>query len=201
MRALRFHEFGAPSDARVEEVPTPTPGPAEVLVRVRAAAVNPSDVKNVQGGFPQTTLPRTPGRDFAGMVEAGPSEWLGREVFGTGGGLGFTRDGSHAEFLAVPVEGIVEKPPMLSFEEAASVGVGYLTAWSALVDVGRLWGGETALILGVTGAVGSAGAAIARHLGGAGVRHGASRVGGVGRFVQGGPRDRPECRTTGRRPC
>jgi NADPH2:quinone reductase len=165
MRALRFHEFGALSNARVEEVPTPTPGPGEVLVRVRAAAVNPSDVKNVQGGFSQTTLPRTPGRDFAGVVEAGPSEWLGREVFGTGGGLGFTRDGSHAEFLAVPVEGVVEKPPRLSFEEAAAVGVGYLTAWSALVAVGQLRGGETALILGVTGAVGSAGAAIARHLG------------------------------------
>src|SRR3954469_11365241 len=110
MRALRFHKFGAPSEARVEEVPTPTPARGEVVVHVRSAAVNPSDVKNVQGGFSQTTLPRTPGRDFAGVGEAGPSEWLGREVFGTGGGLGFTRDGSHAEFLAVPVEGVVEKP-------------------------------------------------------------------------------------------
>src|SRR3954453_5832776 len=128
MRALRFHEFGALSDVRVEEVPTPTPGPGEVLVRVRTAAVNPSDVKNVQGGFSQTTLPRTPGRDFAGVVEAGPSEWLGREVFGTGGGLGFTRDGLPAGVLARPVEGVVEKPPTLSFAEAASVGVGHLTA-------------------------------------------------------------------------
>src|SRR4051812_36198298 len=116
MRAMRFHEFGALSEARVDEVSKPTPGPCKVLVRVRAAAVNPSDVKNVQGGFPQTTLPRTPGRDFAGVVEAGPSEWLGREFFGTGGGLGFTRDGSRAEFLAVPVEGVVEKPTRLSFE-------------------------------------------------------------------------------------
>jgi NADPH:quinone reductase-like Zn-dependent oxidoreductase len=165
MRALRFHKSGALSDARVEEVPKPAPGPGEVLVRVRAAAVNPSDVRNVQGGFPQTTMPRTPGRDFAGTVEAGPSEWVGREVFGTGGGLGFTRDGSHAEFLAVPVEGVVEKPGQLSFEEAAAVGVGYMTAWSALVTAGQLRRGETALILGVTGAVGSAGAAIARYLG------------------------------------
>src|SRR2546421_5720895 len=89
MRALRFHKIGTLSDARVEDVPKPAPGPGEVLVRVRAAAVNPSDVKNVLGGFPQTTLPRTPGRDFAGVVEAGASEWVGREVFGTGGGLGF----------------------------------------------------------------------------------------------------------------
>jgi NADPH:quinone reductase-like Zn-dependent oxidoreductase len=138
MRALRFHKIGSLSDARVEDLPRPTPGPGEVLVRVRAAAVNPSDVKNVLGGFPQTTLPRTPGRDFAGVVEVGPSEWVGRAVFGTGGGLGFTRDGSHAEFLAVPVEGVVEKPARLSFEEAAAVGVGYLTAWSALVAAGQL---------------------------------------------------------------
>ena len=165
MRALRFHKSGELSEARVEEVPRPAPGLGEVLVRVRAAAVNPSDVKNVQGGFSQTTLPRIPGRDFAGVAEAGPSEWLGREVFGTGGGLGFTRDGSHAEYLAVPVEGVVEKPSRLSFEEAAALGVGYLTAWSALVAAGQLRDGETALILGVTGAVGSAGAAIARHLG------------------------------------
>ena len=165
MRALRFHKSGALSEARVEEVPKPAPGPGEVLVRVRAAAVNPSDVRNVEGGFPQTTLPRTPGRDFAGVVEEGPSEWVRREVFGTGGGLGFTRDGSHAEYLAVPAEAVVEKPARLSFEEAAAVGVGYMTAWSALVVAGQLRGGETALILGVTGAVGSAGAAIARHVG------------------------------------
>jgi NADPH:quinone reductase-like Zn-dependent oxidoreductase len=165
MRALRFHKSGALSELRVEEVPRPTPSAGEVLVRVRAAAVNPSDVKNVKGGFPQTTLPRTPGRDFAGVVEEGPPEWLGREVFGTGGGLGFTRDGSHAEYIALPVEGVVEKPARLTFEEAAAVGVGYMTAWSALVAAGQLQSGETALILGVTGAVGSAGAAIARHLG------------------------------------
>jgi NADPH:quinone reductase-like Zn-dependent oxidoreductase len=65
----------------------------------------------------------------------------------------------------VPVEGVVEKPARLSFEEAAAVGVGYLTAWSALVAAGQLRAGETALILGVTGAVGSTGAAIARHVG------------------------------------
>jgi NADPH:quinone reductase-like Zn-dependent oxidoreductase len=65
----------------------------------------------------------------------------------------------------VPAEGVVEKPARLSFEEAAAVGVGYMTAWSALVAAGQLRGGETALILGVSGAVGSAGAAIARHVG------------------------------------
>src|SRR2546423_14940489 len=84
MRALRFHKTGSLSDARVEEAPRPVPGPGELLVQVHAAAVNPSDVKNVLGAFPHTTVPRTPGRDFAGVVEAGPSEWVGRRVFGTG---------------------------------------------------------------------------------------------------------------------
>jgi NADPH2:quinone reductase len=55
-------------------------------------------------------VPRTPGRDFAGMVEQGPSEWIGRPVLGTGGDLGFRRDGSHAEYLAVPIEGVLVRP-------------------------------------------------------------------------------------------
>src|SRR5262249_12797801 len=170
--------------------PRPTPGHGEVLVRVRAAAVNPSDIKNVLGGFAQTTVPRTPGRDFAGVVEAGPPEWAGREAFGTGGGLGFTRAGSRAEVLAVRVEGVVENPARLSFEEAAAVGVGYMTAWSALVAAGQLRSGETVLILGVTGAVGSAGAAIALSLGArliGTVRRGAEAGGASG---LGGDRDR-----------
>ncbi|WP_373926543.1 alcohol dehydrogenase catalytic domain-containing protein [Paludisphaera borealis] len=75
----------------------PVPQAGEVLVRVQAAAINPSDVKNVLGKMGMTTVPRTPGRDFAGVVEQGPPEWIGRPVFGTGGDLGFRRDGSHAE--------------------------------------------------------------------------------------------------------
>ena len=165
MRALRFHQKGDLGALRVEEVPAPVPGADEVLVRVRAAAVNPSDVKNVLGGFGQTTVPRTPGRDFAGVVEAGPPGWVGRAVFGSGGGLGFTREGTHAELVSVPIDGVVEKPAGLTFEQAASVGVGYLTAWSAVVTACGLKRGETALILGVTGAVGGAAAAIGRRLG------------------------------------
>ena len=65
-----------------------------------AASINPSDVKNVAGAIRQTTPPRIPGRDFAGVVEVGPSEWIGDEVWGTGGDAGFTRDGTHAEMLA-----------------------------------------------------------------------------------------------------
>jgi NADPH:quinone reductase len=68
MRALKFYRTGSLDDLRIEEVPLPTPGPGEVLVQVKAAAVNPSDIKNVQGKMHETTVPRIPGRDFAGII-------------------------------------------------------------------------------------------------------------------------------------
>jgi len=96
MRALRFHEFGAFDKLKVEAIPDPQPKPAEVVVRIRAASLSPSDAKNVLGRMEGTTLPRTPGRDFAGVVVNGPSQMIGSEVWGTGGDIGFTRDGAHA---------------------------------------------------------------------------------------------------------
>src|SRR6201993_5270218 len=71
MKALRFRKFGLPSVLRIEEIPRPEPREGEALVKVKAAAINPSDVKNVAGLFSGTTLPRTPGRDFSGVVVAG----------------------------------------------------------------------------------------------------------------------------------
>jgi NADPH2:quinone reductase len=100
MRALRFTKFGDPGVLRVEEVPDPVATVAEAIVRVEAASVNPSDVKNVAGGMDWTVLPRTPGRDFAGVVISGPREWEGTAVWGTGGDTGFSRDGSHAEWMS-----------------------------------------------------------------------------------------------------
>ena len=92
MQALRFHAFGAFDKLQVETIPDPRPGAGEVVVRVRAASVNPSDAKNILGRMEGTTLPRTPGRDFAGVVVDGPSSMIGAEVWGTGGDIGFTRD-------------------------------------------------------------------------------------------------------------
>jgi len=77
MRALRFHKTGSLDDLRLEEISTPSLAAGEVLVRVRAAAINPSDVKNVQGKMHQTTVPRIPGRDFAGVVVGGSDELSG----------------------------------------------------------------------------------------------------------------------------
>jgi NADPH:quinone reductase len=160
MKALRFHKFGPPSVLAIEEVPQPEPGDGEALVQVEAAAINPSDVKNVAGYFPATTLPRTPGRDFAGIVVTG-KKYDGEEVWGSGPGLGTTRDGAQAQYVVVSEEAVSPKPRTLSFEQAAAIGVPFITAWCALVETAQLDAGETVLIVGATGAVGRAATQIA----------------------------------------
>jgi NADPH:quinone reductase len=135
MHAIRFKPFGDPSVLELAEVAAPAITEATALVRVMAASVNPSDVKNVAGAMKQTILPRIPGRDFAGVVEAGPPEWIGAQVWGTGN-TGFTRDGTHAEMIAVPVASLRRKPDNLSFDQAASVGVNYMAAWCGLEAAG-----------------------------------------------------------------
>ncbi|AZE48151.1 Putative oxidoreductase [Pseudomonas chlororaphis] len=102
MHALQFSRTGDLSSLHYVEVPTPVPAADQVLVRIKAAGLNPSDVKNVLGLFPYTTVPRIPGRDFAGVVVDGPRELVGQEVWGTGKELGFYADGSHAQYVALP---------------------------------------------------------------------------------------------------
>jgi NADPH:quinone reductase len=165
MRALKFSQTGSLDNLRIEEVPLPTPAAGEVLVQVKAAAVNPSDIKNVQGKMHETSVPRIPGRDFAGVIVRGPDELLGQSVFGSGGNLGFGRDGSHAEYLLIPVTAACPLPKNLSFEEGAGIGVAYITAWAAMVNAAQIQARETVLVLGTTGSVGSAAARIAHTLG------------------------------------
>jgi NADPH2:quinone reductase len=110
----------------------------------------------------ETSVPRIPGRDFSGIVTEGPADWMGKKVFGSGGNLGFGRDGTHAEFVVVPVAAINPLPKNLSFEQAAAMGVAYMTAWAAVVLAAKVQSGETILITGTTGAVGGAAARIAR---------------------------------------
>src|SRR5271166_1204263 len=160
MKALRFSEFGPPSVLRIEEVPVPEPGAGEALVRVKAAAINPSDLVNVSGHFKNTTLPRTPGRDFAGAVIKGKHQ-AGDEVWGSSPTLGLVRDGSHAEYVAVPDETVWLKPKSLSMAQAAAIGVPYITAWAAVVSAAQIQPGETILIVGAAGAVGQAATQIA----------------------------------------
>jgi NADPH:quinone reductase len=162
MRAVVIREFGEPKLLRVEEIKTPEPSAGEALVEVKAAAINPSDVKNAQGAMHGTTLPRIPGRDFAGKVARGPADVMGLEVWGTGGDIGFTRDGTHAQFVAVPVKSLTPKPKNLSMDDAGQAGLTFVTAWSSLVTAANVSEGDTVLIIGAGGGVGSAAAQIAK---------------------------------------
>jgi NADPH:quinone reductase len=165
MRALRFDRFGDPHVLQVAEIADPVAENGQAVVAIEAASVNPSDVKNVAGAIPATVLPRVPGRDFAGVVVDGPSDWIGAEVWGTGGDVGFSRDGSHAELLAVPVEALVRKPERLSFDEAAAVGVNFVTGWLGAVETAQLQKDEIIAVFGVSGGVGGAVAQIGRARG------------------------------------
>ncbi len=166
MRAILLDRFGSPSEIQIQDVLKPIPGENEVLIEIQASSVNPSDVKNIQGAMNNiTTLPRILGRDFAGVIIAGVQDWIGREVWGTGGDLGFTRDGTHAEFLLLPVAAVRPKPRTLSIEQAASVGVTYVTAWLCLVEAAQAKAGETLLVISATGDIGNAAAQIAKWKG------------------------------------
>ena len=166
MQALRFYEFGSFDKLKVETLPDPQPKPDELVVRIRAASLNPSDAKNVLGRMEGTTLPCTPGRDFAGVVVNGPRQMIGTEVWGTGGDVGFTRDGAYADLLVVPVDGVRPKPKNLSFEEAAAAGTNFVTAWIGLIETAHLQSGESVLVTGAAGGVGSAVTQIAKWKGG-----------------------------------
>jgi NADPH:quinone reductase len=160
MKALRFAEFGPPSVLRIEELTIPEPGEGEALVRLKAAGINPSDIGDVAGRFKHTTLPRTPGRDFAGVVVKG-KQHEGEEVWGSAPKLGIDRDGSHAEYVVVPAEALALKPKSLSIEQAGAIGIPYVTAWASVVDAAQIQSGETILIVGAAGAVGQAATQIA----------------------------------------
>lgn len=164
MRAIEFRQFGDPSQLQLVERPDPHATDSTAIVRVAAASVNPSDVKNVAGGMKQTTLPRIPGRDYSGVVIEGPADWIGAEVWGTGGDVGFTRDGTYAELIEVPRASLVRKPEKLTHEEAASVGVTFLTAWIGVIEYAKLSEGETLAVIGA-GGVGGAAIQLAKYRG------------------------------------
>lgn len=164
MRAIQFDRFGEPDVLKLVDLPPPQYGTDMALVSVKAASINPSDVKNVQGRMAQTILPRIPGRDYSGVVVGGPDAWIGAEVWGSGGDVGFTRDGTHAEQIVVPVASLRRKPTVLSHAEAASIGVNFIAAWCGVMAAARLRPGETLAVIGL-GGVGGAAAQIAKHHG------------------------------------
>ena len=174
MKAIRIHEDGGPEILRYEDVEDPVPAEGEVLIRLRAASLNHIDLW-VRQGLPSVPKPRTLGADGAGEVASlGP----GADSFSEGDrvvinpGLdngarivGEHLDGTHAEFVAVPVENVYPIPNGLSFEEAAAFPLVFETAYRMLVTKARLVEGEWVLLWGIGSGVASAAFVIARALG------------------------------------
>jgi len=155
MRAIQVRTYGDATQLHLEKISQPVPGEGEVLVRVHAAGVNPLDWKIRSGlmkSFMPSTFPYVPGFELAGVVErVGPGVTTfrpGQAVFG------HTRAGTYAEYSIVPAQTLAPKPTVLSFDEAATVPIGVLTAWQALFDQGQLQAGQRVLILGGSGGVG-----------------------------------------------
>lgn len=150
-----------------DDLPKPSASSSQLLVRVLSSPINPSDAMNASGKFPNTTFPRVPGRDFSGVVEQSSSSAfpVGTEVYGTSGPhLSFTIDGAAAEYVVAEADAVAVKPKSLSFAQAAAVGTPYTAAWLALSRA-QAKAGETVLVLGSSGAVGSAVYQIAKKMG------------------------------------
>jgi NADPH:quinone reductase-like Zn-dependent oxidoreductase len=164
MRAVRVNEWGKPVE--LEDVPQPTPADDEVLVRVRAASINPFDIAVVAGYLAfMATTPMTLGTDFAGeVVEAGKNVTKfkpGDEVFGAV----VLRSGTFAEYTTAKEDEVALKPKSLDFVQAASIPLAATAAWQTLFDVTKLQSGERLFIQGVAGSVGTYALQFAKDVG------------------------------------
>jgi NADPH:quinone reductase-like Zn-dependent oxidoreductase len=178
VRAVRIHEDGGPEVLVLEDdVPDPQAGPGEVLIRIRASALNHLDVW-IRKGLPSVPKPRILGADGAGVVEAlGPGVTgfdLGDRVVinpgveapdGSIHVVGEHGDGTNAELIAVPATNVYPIPEGLSFEEAAAFPLVFETAYRMLVTRAHLQAGEWVLLWGIGSGVSTAGLAIAKALG------------------------------------
>ncbi len=191
MKAIVFHEHGGPEVLKLEEIPRPEPGPGDVLVRLRAAALNRLDIW-VRDGWPGLKLdyPHISGADGAGDVEAlGPcvdSFAIGDRVVidgNIGCGLcdaclagkdnlchdwhllGETIHGTLAEYVTVPARNLLKLPDAIDYAQAAAASLVYLTAWHSLITRGGLQAGEKVLVVGASGGVNTASIQIAKLAG------------------------------------
>jgi NADPH2:quinone reductase len=185
MKIWRFHEFGPIENLKLEEAPVPTPGPGEALVKLHCAAINPADRFLVAKLYPRPgTPPLAVGRDGCGTVvevaesandgggaAATPAFKPGDRVMLLRSGVGVQRDGTLAEYVAVPTESLAPVPAGWTDQEAAAGGLVQLTAWQALVTEGGLASrsggaaGKNVLVSGASGGVGTAALMQAKALG------------------------------------
>jgi len=168
MRAVVQDRFGGPEVMQVKELDVPKPGPGEVLVRTRAAGINPVDTKARAGLFPPVGAPPfVPGWDMAGVVEA-----LGAGVTGFAVGdavFGMPRfpkpAGAYAEYLTAPADEVALKPASLDFDAAGALPLAGLTAWHGLVDVAACKPGDRVLVYAAAGGVGHLAVQVAKARG------------------------------------
>ena len=184
MKAIRLHQPGGPEQLRHEEIPTPAPGPGEVLVQLKAAALNHRDVWIRMGMQMADRLPLIPGSDGAGLVaQVGPGtthlkvgdavvinpslNWGDRKDRPSPSFkiLGGPDPGTYAEFVVVPAENVFPKPSPLSLEEAGAMPLASLTAWRAVITRGQVRPGDRVVILGIGGGVATFALQIARVAG------------------------------------
>jgi NADPH:quinone reductase-like Zn-dependent oxidoreductase len=170
MRAVLLRQTGGPEVLHVEDVPQPELGDGEVLIRVRAASINPIDWKFRRGIAPKE-LPAVLGNDVSGVVEQSRADGFaeGDAVFG------FSPRGGYAELAVAPAQAIAKKPAGVSHEQAAALPVSGLTAWQALFDRGALQSGQTLLVAGAAGGVGHLAVQLGKHVGARVVGTGSAR--------------------------
>src|SRR4029077_6116708 len=166
--ALRVGSAATPGDLSlpIESLALARPR-GSAVIEIAAAGVNPSDVKAVLGAMPQAIWPRTPGRDYSGVVVDGPADLIGDEVWGSGGELGVRCDGTHARHLVIDASRVRTKPSTLSLREAGAVGVPFITAYEGLRQAGGVNEDDIVLVLGGNGKVGQAAIQLATMAGAA----------------------------------
>jgi NADPH:quinone reductase len=164
MKAIRVTEHGGPEVLKLQEVPKPTAGPGEVLIQVKAIGVNPVDTYIRSGNYPNATIPYTPGRDCAGIVDQvgdGVRDYKkGDRVYTSG-----TITGAYAEFTSAEAKTVHALPAKSSFAQGAALGIPYATAYRALFQKAQARSGEWLLVHGASGGVGTAAVQLARARG------------------------------------
>jgi NADPH2:quinone reductase len=165
MKAIVVHEFGGPEVLKFEEVPTPKPKAGQVLVRVHAAGVNPYDTYMRAGTYAvKPSLPYTPGSDAAGVVEA-VGDGVTKVKAGDRVYTAKTVTGAYAEYAIVLENQVYPLPQKITFEQGAALFVAYATAYHALYQEADARAGETVLVHGASGGVGTAAVQLARAIG------------------------------------
>jgi NADPH2:quinone reductase len=165
MKAIRVRAFGAPDVMKIEEVPDPKPSAGQVVVRVKAAGVNPSDTYMRSGAYTvKPPLPYTPGADGAGVVES-----IGADVKNVAVGdrvyLARSLSGTYAELALAETTQVHALPDRITFAQGAGLNVPYATAYRALRQIAHARAGETVLVHGASGGVGVAAVQFARAMG------------------------------------